>query len=334
MLGGNTNASERFLGTLNLSQSTIANSLLSYKTQTLEVNGEVIDPSDPDYALIITGDLAVGDTITLTYQSDFTGSNRYIERMLNPITPDNLNDWWYVRSGLKYDGYKRTEGINLTLSANDGTVTATADNSIFTSSMVGNRIRFIDDNYNVLGEGEITEYTSGTVVTLNITTTFQSTTLNGGSWGISTDTVSGLDHLNGREVQIYADGLEQATKTVLDGSISIDDAFIAVVGLPYTSYITTMPMEAGSQNGTAVGKRKRISEMAIRVWNSLGVRVGRDLDNLYQTIYEQKKPFTGVIPNIKYNQGWVWDADITVEQSHPYPMNILSIAPIVTEVDK
>jgi hypothetical protein len=200
--------------------------------------------------------------------------------------------------------------------------------------MVGNRIRFIDDNYNVLGEGEITEYTSGTVVTLNITTTFQSTTLNGGSWGISTDTVSGLDHLNGREVQIYADGLEQATKTVLDGSISIDDAFIAVVGLPYTSYITTMPMEAGSQNGTAVGKRKRISEMAIRVWNSLGVRVGRDLDNLYQTIYEQKKPFTGVIPNIKYNQGWVWDADITVEQSHPYPMNILSIAPIVTEVDK
>lgn len=334
MLGGNTQANQRFLGTLNLSLSTIANSLLSYKTQTLEFNGSVIDPSDPDYALTITGDLVVGDTITLTYQSDFTGSNRYIERMLNPITPDNLNDWWYVRSGLKYDGFKNTDGINLTLSANDGTVTATADSAIFTSTMVGNRIRFIDDNYNVLGEGKITEYTSGTVVTLNITTTFQSTTLNGGSWGISTDTVSGLGHLNGREVQIYADGIEQAKKTVLDGSISIDDAFIAVVGLPYTSYITTMPMEAGSQNGTAVGKRKRISEMAIRVWNSLGVRVGRDLDNLYQTIYEQKKPFTGVIPNIKYNQGWVWDADITVEQSHPYPMNILSIAPIVTEVDK
>ena len=119
-----------------------------------------------------------------------------------------------------------------------------------------------------------------------------------------------------------------------NGSINIDDAFIAVVGLPYTSYITTMPMEAGSQNGTAVGKRKRISEMAIRVWNSLGVKVGRDLDHLYDTIYEQEEPFTGVIPNIKYNQGWVWDSNITVEQSHPYPMNILSIAPLVTEVDK
>ena len=331
-IGASYNHTNIFNGSIDLAKSRIGGVPLAVGTQTLESNGNVIDLFD--YDISINGSLQVGDTITLTYQSDFTGSNRYIERMLNPITPDNLNEWWYVRSGLKYDGYKKTDGINLTLSDNSGTVTATADSAIFTSSMVGNRIRFIDDNYNILGEGEITEYTSDTVVTLDVTTPFQTQTPTGGKWGISTDTVSGLSHLNGREVQIYADGLEQATKTVLDGSISIDDAFIAVVGLPYTSYITTMPMEAGSQNGTAVGKRKRISEMAIRVWNSLGVRVGRDLDNLYQTIYEQQKPFTGVIPNIKYNQGWVWDADITVEQSHPYPMNILSIAPIVTEVDK
>ena len=287
-----------------------------------------------EYKIYIKGTPENDDTITLTYDTDFTGSQRFIERMCDPITPQNQNDWWYVRSGLKYDGFELTEGNNLTLSANSGTVTATADSAIFTSSMVGNRIRFIDENYNILGEGTITEYTSQTQVTLDITTYFQSSTMTGGSWGISTDTLSGLDHLDSREVQVYADTVEQESKTVIDGSITIDDAFIVVVGLPYTSYITTMPMEAGSQNGTAVGKRKRISEMAIRVWNTLGVKVGRDLDNLYDTIYKQKEPFTGVIPNIKYNQGWVWDANITVEQSHPYPMNILSIAPIVTEVDK
>jgi hypothetical protein len=290
------------------------------------------EPSD--YDLTVTGTPQNGDTITLTYDTDFTGSQRFIERMCDPITPANQNDWWYVRSGLKYDGFELTEGNNLTLSANQGTVTATASSNIFSSSMVGNRIRFIDENYNILGEGKITGYTSQTQVTLNITTYFQSSTMTGGSWGISTDTLSGLDHLDGREVQVYADTVEQESKTVIDGSITIDDAFIVVVGLPYTSYITTMPMEAGSQNGTAVGKRKRISEMAIRVWNTIGVKVGRDLNNLYDTIYKQKEPFTGVIPNIKYNQGWVWDANITVEQSHPYPMNILSIAPIVTEVDK
>ena len=287
-----------------------------------------------DYDLEITGTPQDEDTITLTYTTTFSTPVRYIERMCDPITPENPYDWWYVRSGLEYNGYKKTKGINLTLTANSGEVTATADSNIFAESNIGNRIRFIDDNYNILGEGEITAYTDETEVTLNITTYFQSTTITGGEWGISADSLSELDHLNGREVQIYADGQEQAKKTVVGGSIEIDDAFIAVVGLPYTSYITTMPMEAGSQNGTAVGKRKRISEMAIRVWNSLGVKVGRDLDHLYDTIYEQKEPFTGVIPNIKYNQGWVWDANITVEQSHPYPMNILSIAPIVTEVDK
>lgn len=291
-----------------------------------------VDPAD--YKLTITGTPADEAVITLTYTSAYTAVARYIERMQNPVTPENQNEWWYVRSGLKYNGFELTKGNDLTLSANSGTITATADSSIFTSSMVGNRIRFIDSDYNILGEGEITAYTSGTVVTLSVTTHFQSLDLDGGQWGISTDAVSGLDHLNGRTVQVYADCKEQATKIVDNGSIDIDDAFIAVVGLPYTSYITTMPMEAGSQNGTAVGKRKRISEMAIRVWNSIGVRVGRDLENLYDTIYQQQKPFTGVIPNIKYNQGWVWDANITVEQSHPYPMNILSIAPIVTEVDK
>lgn len=290
------------------------------------------EPSN--YDLTITGTPSNGDTITLTYDTDFTGSQRFIERMCDPITPANQNDWWYVRSGLKYDGFELTEGNNLTLSGNQGTVTATADSNIFTENKVGNRIRFIDSDYNILGEGTITAYTSQTQVTLDITTYFQSSTMTGGSWGISTDTVSGLDHLDGREVQVFADGVEQENKEVVDGSIDVDDAFIIVAGLPYTSYITTMPMEAGSQNGTAVGKRKRISEMAIRVWNTIGVKVGRDLNNLYDTIYKQKEPFTGVIPNIKYNQGWVWDANITVEQSHPYPMNILSIAPIVTEVDK
>lgn len=331
-LSARVSHSEIFSGDIDFSKSSVGGVPLADAVQTIESDGNVVDLSD--YDISIEGTLEVGDTITLTYDTDFTGSQRFIERMCDPITPANQNDWWYVRSGLKYDGFKLTEGNNLTLSGNQGTVTATADSNIFTENKVGNRIRFIDSDYNILGEGTITAYTDETHVTLDITTYFQSSTMTGGSWGISTDTLSGLDHLDGREVQVYADTVEQESKTVIDGSITVDDAFTVVVGLPYTSYITTMPMEAGSQNGTAVGKRKRISEMAIRVWNTIGVKVGRDLNNLYDTIYKQKEPFTGVIPNIKYNQGWVWDANITVEQSHPYPMNILSIAPIVTEVDK
>ena len=127
----------------------------------------------------------------------------------------------------------------------------------------------------------------------------------------------------------------QNNKTVIKGSIDLDtDSFIVLVGLPYQSYLTTMPLEQGSQNGTAVGKRKRIGEFSVRVWNTQGMRYGKDLNSLYETVYDQKEVYTGVIPNIKYNQGWDWVANITLEQSKPYPMNVLAIAPIMTEVDK
>ena len=104
-----------------------------------------------------------------------------------------------------------------------------------------------------------------------------------------------------------------------------------------------MPLEAGSKTELAIGKRKRISELSIRFWKTSGCRLeGKDLENLQQIRYRNAntmlgKPlelFTGIIPNIKYNQGWEWVANITVEQSNPLPMNILAIAPILTEVDK
>ena len=130
-----------------------------------------------------------------------------------------------------------------------------------------------------------------------------------------------------------------------NGKIRLElDGWKLIIGLGYQSYITTLPLEAGSQNGTAIGKRKRIHEMALRVWKTLGCRVGKSLDekDLYEVKYrEPQSPlgtppelYTGIIPNIKYNQGWTWEANITVEQSSPFPMNILAIAPIMTEVDK
>lgn len=273
-------------------------------------------------------------------------SKRYIERMQDPITPEIQQNCWYVRSGLSYDAYSLTKQNAITLSAKTGTgITITAESSIFTSAMVNRRIRVIDDNANIIGQAIITEYTSGTVVKADVIKDFSSTTCAGGTWGISVETISGLNHLEGKSVQILADGAEQTEKTVSNGSIVLElDSWKVIVGLGYQSYIATMPLEAGSQNGTAMGKRKRINELSLRVWRTIGCRVGGSLeeDNLFNVKYrEMQTPmgtpeplFTGIIPNIKYNQGWVWEANIIVEQSKPFPMNILAIAPIVTEVDK
>ena len=270
---------------------------------------------------------------------------KYIERMQDLITPDIQQDCWYVRSGLSYSAYDLTKDNDLTLSGISGNITITAQNSVFESDMINKKIRVIDKNADILGQAIITGYTDDKTVTATVVKEFSTTSYSGGSWGVSVNEVSGLSHLEGENVQILADGAEQTSQTVNNGKIRLElDGWKLIIGLGYQSYITTLPLEAGSQNGTAIGKRKRIHEMALRVWKTLGCRVGKSLDekDLYEVKYREPQTplgtppelYTGIIPNIKYNQGWTWEANITVEQSHPFPMNILAIAPIMTEVDK
>lgn len=268
---------------------------------------------------------------------------RHIERVQDMITPEIQSKCWYVRSGLCYDAFSLTEGQDLTLSGTEGNITVSTNGSVFTADMIKHRIRAVDESLNVLGEMIITEFVDASNVRGTVVKEFPQKSIVGGKWGVSVGSIAGMDHLEGKEVQILADGAVQSPKIVNNGGFTLDlDAFYVVAGLGYVSYIKTMPFEAGSQNGTAVGKRKRINELSMRVWRTSGCRVGYDLNNLQRVKYREPEVamgtpaplFTGIIPNIKYNQGWTWDSNITVEQSEPLPMNILAIAPIINEVDK
>lgn len=282
------------------------------------------------------------DEVYMIVRREINGQTvRHIERVQDLITPEIQSKCWYVRAGLHYDAFSETEGQDLTLSGTSGVVTATA--SGFSVDMVKRRIRFCDDALNVLGEMIITEYVNATTVKGKVVKDFPQTTLKGGYWGVSVADIAGMEHLEGREVQILADGAVQSPKTVENGGFTLDlDAFYIIAGLGYQTYIKTMPLEAGSENGTAVGKRKRINELSMRVWRTSGCRIGYNLENLQRVKYRDPEVpmglpaplFTGIIPNNKFNQGWVWEASITVEQSEPLPMNILAIAPIINEVDK
>lgn len=269
---------------------------------------------------------------------------RYIERMQDPITPEIQQNCWYVRCGLSYDAFKLTIGNDLTISeVTDNKIIINSSKNVFTANMVNKRIRTINYKADILGQAKIVGFINETTIEAIIVKEFDNNFYKGGFWGISVDDIDGLAHLEGESVQILADGAQQTNQKVLNGKISLElDAWKIIAGLGYQSYITTMPLEAGSQNGVAVGKRKRINELSLRVWRTLGCRVGSDLNNLQEVRYRNPQTpmglpdslYTGIIPNIKYNQGWKWDANVTVEQSKPLPMNILAIAPIVTEVDK
>lgn len=284
------------------------------------------------------------DEVFLIVKREVNGQTvRHVERIQDIITPEIQSRCWYVRDGLYYSAFEATEGVSLTLSGTSGEITATASTAMFNASSVGRRIRAVDEELNIKGEMTITEFVSTTQVRGVTKLKFDQTSYAGEKWGVSVQRLSGLGHLEGESVQILADGAVQSPRTVDNGAILLEmDAFYIITGLGYVSYMRTMPFEGGSENGTSTGKRKRVNELSLRVWRTLGCSVGFDHEHMQKVKYRDPETplgtpqplFTGIIPNIKYNQGWTWDASVTVEQSEPLPMNILAIAPIMNEVDK
>ncbi len=91
--------------------------------------------------------------------------------------------------------------------------------------------------------------------------------------------LSGLDHLEGMEVGIFADGAVQPPRTVENGAVTLDNAAsVVTVGLLYTADLETMPVEVVAQTGTSVAQKKQINAVNVLFRDSLGVKVGLSFD--------------------------------------------------------
>ena len=153
--------------------------------------------------------------------------------------------------------------------------------------------------------------------------------------GSPVTSISGLSHLEGQTVAILADGATHPRKTVTSGSISLERSASKVkVGLPYTSLLQTMRLDAGSQDGTSQGKTKRIFDITLRIYESIGIEVGPDLNNMERipfrssaTLMNQAIPvFTGD-KEIEFRGNYETDGYVYVRQDQPLPLTILSLYP-------
>nr|BAR28385.1 putative tail tubular protein B [uncultured Mediterranean phage uvMED] len=153
--------------------------------------------------------------------------------------------------------------------------------------------------------------------------------------GSAVTTISGLDHLEGQTVSVLANGATHPDKTVSNGSITLDRSSTNVkVGLSYSSILQTMRLDAGSQNGTSQGKTKRIYEITIRLFESVGVEVGESLDNMERIPFRTSSdpmdqgipPFTGD-KAVEFRGNYDTDGFIFVRQTQPLPLTILSLYP-------
>jgi hypothetical protein len=160
--------------------------------------------------------------------------------------------------------------------------------------------------------------------------------------GSATTTLSGLDHLEGQTVSILADGATHPNKVVSSGSITLDrNTEKAVVGLSYDSVLQTMRIEGGAAEGTSQGKTKRISKVVLRLFETVGVKVGPSLDNLEAIPFRTSSDpmdtpvstFIAGDKEIEFNDDFNSDGFIFIKQDQALPCSILAIYPTLVTSD-
>lgn len=151
--------------------------------------------------------------------------------------------------------------------------------------------------------------------------------------GESTDKVTGLTWLAGKEVTVNADGSVITGLTVgEDGSLSLPKkASRVVAGLPYSVEIQTMPIVAQASDGSlAKGHTKNVNRVWLRLKNSAAPEVGPDFDSLAQVKPRTKEPYgkppelvNGVIEALPPGK-WVDDTGVCIRLKKPLPFTLIS----------
>lgn len=263
---------------------------------------------------------------------------RYVERQYVRDTSD-VEDLRFVDSGLILDTER--PDVELTFSAATGTgVTATADSSFWTSGHVGDII------YAAGGKAEITAVVSGTEATVTWLRDATSTIpqepadivlpVASGDWELVTPvtTLRNLEHLEGEDVAVLADGNVVENQTVTNGTITLQQAASRIiVGLPYTCSLTGLPPTA--QRIILQDKRKTFLAAAVNTLETRGLSMGAKGSELFEipnrTYEDWGEPintYTGTRYSI-VQDGWNIDTQMRFEQRYPLPASVLGFASLI-----
>jgi len=145
--------------------------------------------------------------------------------------------------------------------------------------------------------------------------------------------LSGLDYLEGKEVNIVYDGLVHPNKIVSDGTITLDEGIWGGnirVGLPYTPIIETLNLEIPMQSGTLQGLTKRITKVIARLYKTISIKASsdgvrfetlsfRDTAGVYGGVYPEL--YTGD-KTITLPSGFSPDQYIYITQDEPLPLTL------------
>lgn len=142
----------------------------------------------------------------------------------------------------------------------------------------------------------------------------------------------------GATVSVMADGNyigEVVVGTDGEGTFVLDRVYTSVIiGFKYVGRLKTMPIEQGGQTGVPVGRQKRIDELVIRFFNSVGCKYGREEDDMIEVPFrEPGSPMNGPVAFftgdkvLQFPGGYDRKCQVIIEQDKPYPMHIIAVIP-------
>lgn len=93
--------------------------------------------------------------------------------------------------------------------------------------------------------------------------------------GAAVATIFGLEHLEGETIKIWIDGAAHPDREVTNGAVTLERSGNKIhAGLHKPARLSPLAIEGGSRDGSSAGKVKQIEEVAVRVLNSIGGKLG------------------------------------------------------------
>jgi len=162
--------------------------------------------------------------------------------------------------------------------------------------------------------------------------------------GAATTSITGLDHLEGEEVAVLADGAVHPNRTVSAGAINLQAAASVVnVGLPYTATIKTMPIEAGAQDGTAQGKEQRIDNIVMHLYETgAGLWYGPNTTDMDEYAVRSSGDamdapvplFTGQTDRLAWPGEYEKGTQMVIQHRLPLPCTVAALLPQMHTYDR
>ena len=266
-------------------------------------------------------------------------SVRYIERMGTRLYATQ-RDSFFVDAGSTYNGTNTNTGQNVTISGGTNytkgeSVTITANYNLFnappSTDDVGDAIVLVDGT--TYYRCNITSTTSQTVATAkldkDLPVSLRNTAIT--TYEVARNVISGITWLEGKTVNILADGAVHPQKVVSSGSITLDQASSVVhIGLPIEADLQTLPM-ALQVEAFGQGRVKNLNHVWLRVLESSGIFGGPSADKLTEAKQRTTEPY-GSPPSLKTEDikimltpSWQDYGQIFIRQTDPLPLTVVGI---------